>query len=969
MAPGLKRLWQARSVALLKTVEPQTTGDYRPITVLSLIYRLWSSFQAKFWLRALDQSLHPLLCGNRPNCSTSTVWRWILKEIEMASLDASPVSGFVADLVKAYNTLPRLPTMFSAELLGISHGVVTAWAGALSSIRRHFAVRQSFSSGLDSSTGFPEGCAMSCVGMLILDELLHRWLQALAPSVHGLTFVDNWEVLVRDEKWLRPAFLQLERFVTMLDLQLDHAKTYFWSTSPAIRRQLKKEGRLVKLAARDLGAHVVYSRQVSNKTLTTRIDDLSPFWAQLASAAGSHDQKTRVVRMAAWPRAFHACAAVVVGRRFVDALRAECLRSFCLSKPGASPLLQFCVEKDGTDPQQWIISDTIRSFREAGFVDRSSVAFETVVDGSARYTPGALHEVLYQRLQQLGWSVVQGTVVSDPFGSFDLLAVDWGSLTLRIHWAWTLVVARKVSHRTSFAAFHQVDRLATRMGLQSFADYDQGILRRHLNGSSIVNATTCKWTSSGSDRCIFCGEHDTLQHRLWECPESQSLREGLEATTRQVAHLLPDVCRLHGWTLGSPLSSVWRSYLVSIPADIPCAIGIPPCDVIVDVFTDGSCLWPTEPDYRLAAFSVVLAPALAIDNPPGTFQVLAASHLHGLLQTAYRAELMAVLTALTYAVKFGWYVRIWSDCLSVISRFRQFTVGTRTLKPSTLHADLWAQVLQVVEEIGLQRIQIVKVPAHEDVQAAMTSFEQWIFQGNDLADYAAKQVNLDRPPAVWKCWEQHVHAVHVNRLLGQSIRKHIVCTAHKWTSSIGAVEVTLPEKSGYGTGARLPHLQWPLTTPLQLKGKRFAQLFGAQFATEMTEWFNGIWSNVFPVRWVSYLQLYIIFQKQRGEAGVAKIGGKWIRFEAHEAATPEQFNTRQLAKWFRLMLQQLLKDGRCKYVSATTRPWSSWLACHLGCLGLPLLPELQLSSEEWLAMQLDRPARGQGSAISIPLVG
>ena len=955
--------------SLAKIAEPQTTGDYRPITILSLIYRLWSSFQARHWLRALNHSLHPLLCGNRPECSTGTVWRWILQEIEQARHINVPVSGFVADLVKAYNTLPRLPTLYAAKLMGISHGVTTAWAGALSSVRRHFAVRQSFSAGLDSSTGFPEGCAMSCVGMLILDELLHRWLQALSPSVCGLTFVDNWEVLVKDEQWLRPAFQRLEAFVSMLDLQLDRSKTYFWSTAPEIRAQLRTEGKLVRLSARDLGAHVVYSRQLSNKTVALRIQDLQPFWPQLAAASGTHDQKFRVIRSAAWPRAFHACAAVVIGRRLVGGLRAECLRSVKLNKPGASPLLQFCVEKDGTDPQQWIITETIRSFREASGACPVDGAIDVIVQGEVRYMPGTLHEVLYQRLQQLGWRVVQGTCVEDHIGRFDLLTVDWGSLLLRIHWAWTLAVAGKLSHRPSFEAFWRVDRLATMRGLRVFPDFDQGILRRHLNGSLLVNSVCCKWTSSGSDRCKLCGALDTLSHRLWSCVGTAALRDQLDGTTLSVVSSMPEVSSVHGWTLDSPFADVWRAYLVSLPASVPELVGVPPTDTIVDVFTDGSCHWPTEPDYRVAAFSVVLAPALCFDNPPGRFQILAASPLAGLIQTAYRAELMAFLTAISYAARYGWFVRVWMDCQSVITKYWKLVQMGLRLKPSSQHADLWGQILQIHNEVGSDRIQVVKVPAHESAEVAESSFEQWVVQGNSTADIAAKQANLAREPVVWRVWERHARAIHTNRYLGQSIREHIVRVAHLWAQSGEIEDAPRGQYSMYGSGARLPQLTWPLTDPLQLVGTRFVKYFGNDFANVVTQWFNELWSTQFPVRWVTYLQLFVIFQLQLGEVGVAKVNGQWIRFSQCPGSTPEQYHTRQLAKWFRLMLQQLLKDGKCKYVSATTRPWSSQLMCHIGCLGLPLRPELQQCSEKWLADHMDRPARGQGSTISVPLVG
>lgn len=120
--------------SLAKVPNPTSVGEYRPVTVLSLVYRLWSSFQSRRWLRAVSPSLDDHLCGNRPGFRPSDVWRTILGSVEEAGAD-SVACGFVADLVKAYNTLPRYPVVFACKLLGVDHGVLTAWSGALSQIR------------------------------------------------------------------------------------------------------------------------------------------------------------------------------------------------------------------------------------------------------------------------------------------------------------------------------------------------------------------------------------------------------------------------------------------------------------------------------------------------------------------------------------------------------------------------------------------------------------------------------------------------------------------------------------------------------------------------------------------------------------------------------------------------------------------------------------------------------------------
>ena len=966
--------WPASCMAgsvrsLAKVSIPRTTGDFRPVTVLSLVYRIWSSYHSKFWLKALEPCIDPLLCGNRPGGRTSHVWRWILQEVEAAYQTDEPVSGFVADLVNAFNTLPRLPTMHAARLLGIGHATVTGWAGALSAIRRHFAVRQSFSDGLDSSTGLPEGCGLSCLGMLILDELLHKWLSALSPAIHGLTFVDNWEVVVKQDHWLEPAYARLEDFVRMLDIQLDAKKTYFWSTSGEVRSRLRSAGKTVCSGARDLGAHVVYTKQLANSTLAKRIAELESFWQKLRSASGGFTQKVRMVLTVAWPRALHASAAVVIGRRHMESLRSQVMHALHATKPGASPWLQLGLEVDGVDPQQWVILDTFRCFRDVGRVSSLVPQVDTVVQADCSYVPNSLTEVLYQRIHQLGWNNVSGSWVRDGIGTFDLLQIDWVQLVRRIHWAWTKVIARKVGHRKSFANFAAVDREATRKGLLTVDVYSQGVLRRFLNGSGITGSISCKWTSPDLDKCPFCGEVDTVGHRLWTCPGSQADRDLVETWVVEAASSLPLVTREHGWTLMSSLQEEWWRYLDSLSSQIPTLPWALQTDCIVDVFTDGSCLWQDQVAFRLASYSVVLAPQLTFGPVVDDFTVLTAEPLSGLVQTSYRAELMGVVAALTHAVANRWFIRIWTDCQSVATKFLMVTQGLRSLKHSQPHFDLWSRALALTEEIGPSRVKVVKVPAHEDECLMTTAFDSWMVQGNNAADRAAKQANCQRSPILWRFWERHSREVLLNQRLGDAIRQHILRVSHRWNQLAASTPSRPPIVTTYGCGRRIPALEWSPRSDLKLHGATLVKRFGGEFSHALVRWFNTLWDSQAELQWVSYVQLYVLYQQDFRDAAVGKMDGKWIAFRHSAGATPEQFQYRLLLKWFRLLIQQMLKDSKTKFVCCATRPRSAMLSCHIGCLGLPLKAEHHARAEQWLLSKLDRPVLGQGSGLRLPLIG
>jgi len=184
--------------------------------------------------------------------------------------------------------------------------VMTAWCGALATMSRRFKVRDSFSDGFVTSTGLAEGCALSCYGMLLLDDIMHRYMAVQYPLLRVLSFVDNWDFLT----WSADAAIQqltaLLEFANLTDLTVDREKTYAWSTCAQVRTALRGQGLKVMHATKDLGAHVAFSRKRTNRTVTQRLDDLSQFWPKLRSSKAGYQSKLRALRTVAWPRGLFA---------------------------------------------------------------------------------------------------------------------------------------------------------------------------------------------------------------------------------------------------------------------------------------------------------------------------------------------------------------------------------------------------------------------------------------------------------------------------------------------------------------------------------------------------------------------------------------------------------------------------------------------------------------------------------------
>ena len=70
-------------------------------------------------------------CGFMQGKEAADVWYFVGVCLELATHQSVPVHGLVADLVKAYNTLPRKPVFFCLERLGVPVWFLQAWQAHL----------------------------------------------------------------------------------------------------------------------------------------------------------------------------------------------------------------------------------------------------------------------------------------------------------------------------------------------------------------------------------------------------------------------------------------------------------------------------------------------------------------------------------------------------------------------------------------------------------------------------------------------------------------------------------------------------------------------------------------------------------------------------------------------------------------------------------------------------------------------
>lgn len=948
-----------RVSSIAKTAAPRSALDFRPITVLGLLYRCWSSFHSQCALRRLDSSLPDGLAGSRPNKYAGQVWASLLWDLENAYASESDLGGVVADLQKAFNHLPRHAVMELCAHVGLPCKLLLGWAGALTSMARRFQIRDHITEPLYSCTGVPEGCALSCVAMMVIDWTLHAWFRHYLPLARPLTYVDDWQVVTTDSAQIGSIMDHLLCLAEKFDLLLDNKKTYSWSISASGRTYARSCGFRVVANTRNLGAHVQYTRQHTNSAQMERILALQPLWPRLRVSASSYSNKLRAILMAAWPRGLHAIAATTVSSQCFQSLRSGALRGLNVDGAGCNAQLHLgLIEHPAHDPQFWSVLNTFCFVRDCGEGPLVQQMLSQLVSGDSHAPDNSISSTLLVRLQTLGWHVTRSGIIVDQLGSFSLFEVCKQELELRAARAWQDVVTAEVAHRKGFQELHRADPRHVRQWLKMLSCSDRALFCKVLNGAHFTQDVKSFSQPGTSTDCVYCGSTDSRYHRFWQCEFFSEQRASFPHALWDLLPRLPEVLTSYGWSLKPSTEFAWQSMLAQLSVHSPPALQAPNYDVL-HFFTDGSCMFQHDHDCRFAAWSVVFAPAEALSADE--CRVVDSGVLPGLIQSAYRAEVYAVLRALESCRCLTSKVSLWSDCEAVIKRLRKCIKGYMP-RVNSPHADLWIQIFHLISQYPFGHVCVFKVAAHCNEHDATNCVEEWCHRNNNLADRTAVRANFLRPASFWTLLEQHLDALTVAREISRHVQ-HVQL-------EISRVQVR------YADDIETPCVQvaWEPVPACEVDWSfhclpaAAARWYGQRMVRLLVSWFFQCVDPVAsPVVWISHYQLYLDFQMATGEVGPIHLK-TWADGSALPLVGLRDFPFKRRVRWFIKVLREILRHMHISIPMKSGRPHSESIAMHTGIWAIPW-PKLRVDLvDSWICERLQSAATRGGKALdSLPL--
>ena len=913
--------------ALEKIPNAWKASQYRPLTVFSIIYRTWSSIRARETLKYLGQFVPDQITGNIPGKACTDLWLSIQLTLEDAHTDSSPLAGVVADLVKAYNLLPRIPLLAIGLHLGIPKPIIRAWANALRQLTRAFSVRGTIGPMLSSTTGFAEGCGLSCSAMLICNIALARWLRIRFPSVRMWSYVDNLELTAPSTQEAAQGLTLMTQFCDLMDLQIDTAKTYFWSTQ-ADDRHAARQAELPLLSS---------ARRTTNHVLRARLNDVPRVWTALARSPAPYRQKTHALRVKGWPQALSAGTSASLGPSHLQALRTGACRGLKIHAPGISPLVHLSlIEHPMTDPGCNLLLQTVHTFRRHANHDQVNLIMETALRdwSELRHRPGPCH-VLLERLHAIGWQWLgQGWVADHLNRPLDLLQGSSTEIRLRLLEGWQIFVQRCVSRRKTFQGIEWANAAFTMEKLSSWPQAKLGLIRKVLNGAFFTADTQLHNRKAHTLTCKFCGQPDSQFHRFWECAHFREDRPYPWLVQKVREGGLPRCLTYHGWMGLPPEAHALQQALYDQP-DLTGVFEHLPFQP-VDLFLDGSCINPTCSITRLAGWGIVASNPQDQDH----WSPLAQGVVPGRIQTSQRAEITAAISALKYAWRQGGPLRLWSDNALVVNTLRHALTNPDQCKYGQKDQDLWRLLVTLAGSIPRDMVTVHKIASHQMKHGA-DMVELWAFTGNDLADHVA-QWSTRFPNTLVTTWHHAVQALEAARTLRNQVHATMLQVSE------AAIRKEVPLR-----GDDPPQVPAPLTLteatigPLPALPQTATHKLVGEAWSPLSRWSIGLCDTSAEVRFLPWLYLYLDFVLVTNYGGVKPSSGykTWTWF-SRQAASSHAVVTR--VKWFRLMLIRVYKSESRPLSSEYARPSSRILTFWAHCVCCRISPERFKAIEQLL---------------------
>ena len=370
-------------------------------------------------------------------------------------------------------------------------------------------------------------------------------------------------------------------------------------------------------------------------------------------------------------------------------------------------------------------------------------------------------------------------------------------------------------------------------------------------GAFLTGAQQGKFDFQRGDRCKHCGFLDTMEHRVLACPFYAHVRSRHPAAIRawpqcsiaERERLLPNRNPFYRQLKFALWNGTYNELGYSVaPADVDRQ----------NLFSDGSSFRSFPTGFEVAAWALVSA---------DLGQVVMAAPLPGLLQTAGRAELYALLRGVQWSLHFEVPITLWSDSAYATSGLCAILAGDSLEWDS--NEDLWETLVEAVACLSPGQVWVQHVPGHSS-EGQIHDVDSWQGYWNQSADTAAGSAHWMRGEAFWRLWDQYCSAAQEQkgRILDFEAL-HLDLAAQNDQTALSNISDAESDEEVEQIGPQRPLFEhyesWFEGLPLNWKQhwctSRYADIYGQHFVCEFVEFLGTEETSSCPAAPFSWLEL------------------------------------------------------------------------------------------------------------------
>ncbi|CAE6945510.1 unnamed protein product [Symbiodinium sp. CCMP2592] len=704
-------LCKARMALLYKTQEVGGISSTRPITILATVYRIWAKIATRKMMQHILPSLPETLFGSVPGRSAADMTSRVQLQLEKCLLQDEEIAGISLDFSKAYNTLPREYLQKLNDRLGLS-GLWQTYSSFLGGLQRFFTCGHHWGKAIKSKVGVPEGCPIAVVQMIILTWSFTNLVKG-NTGVPMHTYVDDWMLLSKNILLLKDSVLAIDALAQKLGLILSLQKSSVFATSTKLVRQALglfahhgiKVGQSKNMAG--LGINFQTAKVASLDVRNHRWIQAKTILDRLQYMPWSVQKKTDIICRAVMPLVFYGVEHVFTGKDFLREVRAKFNHTVWGKKQYHIHYLAPVFSGTCYEPLIYSAKRRFRAMLRSLVTNQQQVMDNWLLScrtGSyfKRKTRGAV-SIFQNQLHGLGWAFMEDGTCTTPRGwTFKIWDITTSRFDDALQVSWEDTLLQFLRPKQNLDDLSSISLLRSQFP-RSKDPLLEGFMKKVRLGGMFPNKRLCHWKQEVDERCDYCGQLDTMYHRVFHCPATEHHRTGKDWEYHQALDALdgPDVTQIHN-----------------------------PDDQTLHFFTDGSAVFSECPIRRLCSWAVTLATPHSHENTPIHLGVLP-----GRKQTVFRAELFAVNTAIASALN----LKVFCDNESVVRDVNDILhFGYRAHKWNT-HPD--RDLLRVTAALLHGRdkkcIQVIWAKAHRDVTDAAGALDLWQIYHNNCADRQA----------------------------------------------------------------------------------------------------------------------------------------------------------------------------------------------------------------------------------------